>query len=287
MKHLILVSLAVLFSISAFSQHQIHKRTGEILDVKIVEIGTDDVSFVYPGNDELVIKMDQALIRKVVLEGGQEVTFTAPSDDPDYYVDQRKRALKLNFLSPLTNYYIEGLYEQSIRPGRSFEVGLGVIGVGEIPDRVSGRSINFNGNNNIRYIYDVESARGVFVRGGLKLMNQPDKMGTRGRYSHILKGGYIKPEVVLGTYSLDITTENRTTGATSKESQGEVFGAFLINLGKQWVFDDIFLIDVSGGLGYGASTFNKSVGQYPVVLADTDGLGLALKGTVSIGVLLK
>ena len=54
----------------------------------------------------------------------------------------------------------------------------------------------------------------------------------------------------------------------------------------QWIFDDIFLIDLNGGVGYGG-TSNESNGAYAMSVTHSEGLGLALRGSLSIGVLLK
>jgi len=61
-------------------------------------------------------------------------------------------------------------YEQNIKPGKSWETALGIIGLGADPQDVN--------------------PRGVYGKFAYKFMRNPDFYSTKMHYSHILKGAY-------------------------------------------------------------------------------------------------
>jgi hypothetical protein len=77
-----------------------------------------------------------------------------------------------------------------------------------------------------------------------------------------LKGSYVKPQLLLSIYNNQYTPSYYTTTPNSlfsyKQDRNIVAGAFIINLGKQIVYDNFFLIDYSFGLGYGFSNQSQS-----------------------------
>ena len=83
--------------------------------------------------------------------------------------NQSKNAIKINFLSPLFGT-TELIYERSIKPGRSWETALGIVGLG----------------NDIQEI----DPRGVYGKFAYKFMRSPDAYLQNMHYSHILKGAY-------------------------------------------------------------------------------------------------
>ena len=74
---------------------------------------------------------------------------------------------------------------------------------------------------------------------------------------------------------------------------GVTSGAFLINVGRQMIFGDIFTFDISAGIGYGGSSITNSSTnswesrtQYYSHFLPSDG-SFAATFSFSIGVLLK
>ena len=70
-------------------------------------------------------------------------------------------------------------------------------------------------------------------------MRSPDFYMSKMRYSHILKGSYVKPELAFASYGGGYVDENVTKGA------------FLITFGKQTVYTDKFLVDFFYSVGVG------------------------------------
>ena len=85
---------------------------------------------------------------------------------------------------------------------------------------------------------------------GYKFNKLPDFLFGRSRFTHIMQGAYAKPILYVGNYS-----ENRIAykgnNQTVTERRNTTFGALQVELGKQWVFSDKFLLDLYWGLGYG------------------------------------
>ena len=170
---------------------------------------------------------------------GKELTIQQEMSNPENYLDNKKNALKVDFLSPLTGNTTL-FYEHSIRPGRSLEAGLGIIGLGLDPGDIN--------------------PFGAFIRFAPKFIKSPDYYLRGMRYAHILKGTYVKPEILLGYYARDFEDwywdgyyENYRN-----ERKNVFTGAILLNVGKQWVFDNAFLLDFYFGLGYGFDNLDDS-----------------------------
>jgi len=103
-----------------------------------------------------------------------------------------------------------------------------------------------------------ESPRGVFFRIGYKMIRSPEVYFNAMHYSHILKGFYIRPDIMFSYFS---SMENRTVpypvpgGDITQHIRTDNFsGAFLINIGKQWIMDDKYSMSWFMGFGYGFAT---------------------------------
>lgn len=281
MKNLLLTLLAVIISSAGvIAQDKIYKKDKSIIECKITEIGLNEVKYKESFEDDgpiISIAVDQLI--KVELASGRVIEFKDPMTDPASYADNKKTALKLHFLSPAFEH-LTFSYERSIKPGRSFESQFGLIGVGFNTDE-------FNRSS------------GISLGAGYKFMRTPDFYSQRMKYAHILKGSYIKPEVLLSIYQNESTYDDYSspTPTLVKDKQDIVAGAFLINIGKQIVYDNFFLIDYSFGIGYGFSTQeerdyfdyygpSQRIYHYGFILGNSPN-PLVFSAKVKVGILLK
>ncbi|MEJ2005862.1 MAG: hypothetical protein P8X57_13100, partial [Cyclobacteriaceae bacterium] len=250
------------------AQDRIFTKKGETIDARVQEIGLDEVKYYEWQQDGPLLSIAVDFLLKIELMNGRVIEFKDPLTDPESYADQKKSALKLNFLSPL----FENLafsYEHSIRPGRSFETELGLIGLG------------FNTNSD-------ERSSGIHLAAGYKFIRTPDFYSRRMKYAHILKGGYVKPQILLSIYK----NKYLDYGTPIEQERNVVSGAFVINLGKQIIYDDSFVFDYSAGVGYGFESHNDPYGegyyerpnQYGFLLAND--LPLVFTFNLKIGFLL-
>jgi hypothetical protein len=243
LKPLLILCLCVFFGRFAQAQDLMYLRNvKEPVKVKVHEIGLDEIKYKPWGDTVIpVLVIPRMNVKKLVLSNGSVFEFSEnPMADATNYSEQHNNAFKFHFLSPLFDNFAFS-YERSIRPGRSYEVGVGVIGVGVD-----------NGNN----------AGGMYIRGGYKFISSPDFYVRGMRYAHILKGGYIKPELIFGGYGVDryaYTSYSSYSGYSNSSVRRQVtFGSLMVTFGKQWVFDDAFLFDMYFGLGYGFSKYSQT-----------------------------
>lgn len=263
MKPTIFITAILLFAGSLFSlqaQDRIIKRDGEVVECKILEVGSEEIKYsLAEYNFQVTFSIDNRLVDKILFENGQELVIdhaaaareSAETNSDDLFLIQNKNAVKLNFLSPISGVTTAS-YERAIKPGQSFEGSLGVIGLG------------FNNPND---------ALGLGFKAGYKFMRSPDFYLEGMRYAHILKGGYVRPELVFASYNLRDGDRNVTKFAA------------LLNIGKQWVFSDVFLVDLFFGFGYGYSNAEEFEDWPYFIAVGTDNVPLAATWGLRIGFL--
>ena len=262
MKTLATLCLVIIVSFSAFAQDKIIKKSGDIINCKVTELGAEEVKYYYDGNDKLIFGIDNALVARVEFGTGEVVEIQNNTfDDLAYYTDQSKNALKVNFLSPLFGS-TEFVYEKSIRPGRSWETALGIVGFGNDIDDID--------------------PRGVYGKFAYKFMRNPDSYMHKMHYSHILKGGYIAPEIALRYMSYDSYRYDYYHSTSNTDRDSQVTLAIMLKFGKQWVFDDAFLVDVFCGIGYGVGADDYDSLPYGFLVAPDD-FPIALTSGLRIG----
>ena len=178
------------------------------------------------------------------------------------YEDQKKRAVKMEFFSPLTGNTTLG-YESYIKDWLSWEAKVGLIGIGT----------DVNESN----------PTGVFIKGGPKFKLNPDFVTSELKGAHLLSGKYIRPEIAFSQYSESVSTDG--TG-TRSERQSFTSIAFLITYGRQYVLADLMTLDYHVGLGYGYNSSDEGRYDYGYVTSDPN-FPLAFSAGFTIGFLLK
>ncbi len=243
MKSLTLL-LLMFASIAVFSQDRVIKNSGDTLNCKVTEIGADQIKYYYSNNENLIFGIDKTLVRRIEFSTGEVIKIEANSfDNPEYYIDQNRNGIKINFLSPINSSF-EFIYEHSLKPGRSWETSLGIIGLG--------------------FDLDDYNPRGVYGKFAYKFIRKPDFYMQRMHYAHILKGAYIAPELALRYASYEPYVNDFWEPYESHQERLNDFSiAVTLKFGKQWVFDDGFIVDVFCGIGYGITS--QSGDNYDVI----------------------
>ena len=177
--------------------------------------------------------------------------------------DQKKRAIKMEFFSPLTGNTTLG-YESYIKDWLSWEVKVGVIGIGT----------DVNDSN----------PAGVFFKGGPKFKLNPDFVTSDLKGAHLLGGKYIRPEIAFSQYTESVQTFDGNISRSERESFTSI--AFLITYGRQYVLADLMTLDYHVGLGYGYNSSDE--GRYDYGFATSDpSFPLAFSAGFTVGFLLK
>lgn len=271
---------------TAQAQDVIHRKNGKTIEAKVIEVGEAEVKYkLFTQPDGVTYVMDATLVKKIVMANGAVHKFEEGGsiDNTEYYVGQKKNAYKINFIGIVFGY-TSLAYERSLKPGSSFEGRLTLIGLGKSPDA------NYYSSSTFK-----QELRGLGLTGGYKFIHKPDFSTSRQRYAHLLKGGYIRPEITLASYS-----ENRNVYSSSPPYNSSTqrvtttYGCFMLAFGKQWIFDNAFAVDFYTGIGLGAKTKDKNnsyeglfggVGNYGGnTIADN---GFSLSMGISIGLLGK
>ena len=180
-------------------------------------------------------------------------------------------------------------YERSTGVGKSFEVGLSIIGAGK------NRQLDYYyyGSNPTLTEKNMDQF-GFAVAGGYKFNKLPDFLFGKTRFTHLMQGAYVKPMLYIGNYKENVLFYKTATQSYVVDRQNVTFGALQIELGKQWVFGESFVLDLYGGFGYGVDNkelnnngnddtsaynyLNARVGKSP---------GFSLNGGLKIGFLFK
>jgi hypothetical protein len=293
-----IIAFLMLISVSAtFAQDKIYKKGGEVLKVKITEIVVDEIKYrLFDDKDGPAYTVDKDRIIKIVYQNGRVETFQSNFTDPELYADQKKAALKINFLSPLLGFTAIS-YEKNMKPGRSYEVTLGIIGLG----KTQGQNTYYDKQTQSTKSYNLGQA-GAYGSAGYKFIKLPDFTSRGAKFTHLMQGTYLKPELMFGAFSTNrvISTYVNNSGYTQRlDKKTTIFGGAIINLGKQWIFSDAFVVDIYAGLGYDInndnSTFTTNNGEsisyeyqgYHYGLASTsEGSGVGVTAGLKIGFML-
>ena len=261
MKNLV-IFLLLLLSINAISQDKLIKKNSEIINCKVTEIAADEVKYYYTDNPKLIFGIDKALVEKIEFSTGEVIEIENNTfRNPEYYANQSKQALKINFLSPLMGS-TEIIYERSIKPSKSWETALGIVGLG----------------NDIQDI----NPRGIYGKFAYKFMRDPDFYMNRMHYSHILKGAYFAPEIAVRYMSFDNHYYYYYDNNSSEDREDLFTLALMLKFGKQWVFDDAFLLDIYAGVGYGFGTNEYEGMPYGFIVAP-DEFPIAFSSGIRVG----
>ncbi len=288
------LSIIFLSFCAAKAQDIIHRKNGKTIAAKIVEINPDDVKYkMFDQQNGATFTIDINLVKKIVFEDGTVHNFTKEEvstiDNPELYSDQKRTAYKISFLEPLFGH-TSFILERNLKPGKSVEGRLNIIGLGRT-------------DNNSNYTYNNTTIKpkpfGLGLTVGYKFYHKPDYYSSRQRYAHLLKGGYIRPEINLTSYAENKVSYsyNGTTSTVVSKRVTTTFGVAMLTFGKQWILDDAFAIDFFAGVGIGVisrgkistgngtfseTNFNSS--NYGHVIADN---GLAMNIGFNIGFLGK
>lgn len=247
MKKITLLALLALFSINLMAQDLIVRKNPKAeIKCKIIEIGEDLVYYSAKlGGEDRRFSIDKNNIEYIKFENGEVLSMEDAMFGKNNYQDNTNNGIKFNFLSPLIGY-TEFDYERSVKPGQSWEAGLGIIGLG------------LNNEND---------AVGVFVSGGYRFYRSPDYYFRKMKYAHLLKGSYVMPKIKLAMCNVDMQYPNYQYDYygypyETTKSKNIATLEILITGGKQWVYANRFLIDLNFGLGYSFSNIDEEDMDY-------------------------
>ncbi len=241
--------LFLLLSVAAGAQDKIYVKTQKQPIVGIItEVNSSEIKYHLVDRPLPILTVDRQDIIRIEFESGQKLQIADPSKDFNLYYDQHLWNAKVSLFSPL-NGHTQLFLENVVKPGRSCEFELNIIGLGVDPDILGGYN---NPNTNTPYTY---GARGVGIGYGMRFIRMPDYMGTATRLRHLMQGSYIKPSFSTSVYTRNFVTDApaMTTGGAYVVERKPIFSALAaVSFGRQWILDNIISIDayLMFGMGY-------------------------------------
>ncbi len=198
-----------------------------------------------------------ALILIIVESKAQRLDYI-PEDE------MKTKVIKFEFFSPLTGNTTFG-YETFLKNYTSLEFKVGLIGAGAQ-----------------NYSTDKKEG-GVFFSVGPKFKLKP-AYAVDGMYStHVLRGGYIRPELTVGTFNVE---RGELDYNGNPYDDNATFVTFTINYGHQYILGESFTLDWYFGLGYGYATEDELGYYYKNTIAPSE-IPVAFNAGFTLGVLLK
>ena len=262
MKQLLLLFLfSVVFGSATLSaQDKIYLKEGAIIICHVTDIDKSYIHYEQPdANPDARMSIARDKVIKIVYESGDELIINKQQgdgevarmnynqiSDPGTDVDMNKNmAIKMAFFSPLSGSLNFG-FEYSLGETKSIDVGLGIIGVGGSFNPIN--LVFFIPNQNID---GFDNPFGTFLQVGYKFIRDPYDY----KVPSLLKGSYFRPTISYTYIASDtkLYYDNPKPGQdlyTITRTNTNVF-AFMVYIGKQWVLQDVFLLDLNFGMGYG------------------------------------
>lgn len=238
-KVLLTITIFSLSALSLFAQDRIIKLDRSEINCKVSEIGITEIKYKKDPDGPIYITKKNE-VYKIIFENGTEEILK--QNDMAVVTNESarryKRAITTRPFSLMTGYVCFG-YQVALSQTRAFVSELGVIGPKVGP---AGQ-------------YDDS---GVYFRAGYRLKRTPEIILPGMEWGYNLGGFYIQPEIAVSIFNSKPTT-SYSGGSVEKDVTS---AAFIINIGRQMIFGDIFTFDIGAGLGYGSSNANNYSNNY-------------------------
>lgn len=233
-----LLSLVFIFCTAStiLAQDIITQNDGQKSEVKITELSDDYVKFYHIGDPSKVeIKMNRSLIKEIEFEYGRKEETVQPGLNESYFVNDHKNNIKLNFTA-IANESTILTYERGIDPSSSWEGSIKLHGVGV--EQVENRD---------KSGFGIEGA--YKVKFG-KLFGKNDY-----RPKHLLAGFSLKPTLGFSTVKEEIPVWLNGTQYKATRKYNYIHGG--IDIGKQWILNNILSLEPYLGLNYYGGSDNR------------------------------
>ncbi len=247
----LLALLMGFLQMQARAQDSLFYANGNVVLGQVEEIGLDLIRYRTgsEGNAVLIV-VDKHELSRIRLRGGQEYVFsTAVGEEglsPAFLT--RKHVLALDVISPALNH-ITVQYQQALGKRVGLAVKAGYIGPWEL-DRSD----------------DVYNSRGGLLTAGVTFtLPYATKRIPSVRDTHPLAGWYLRPEIVLSTWSRRWYSYNYIYEPVERKYYYTSAG-LMLTIGRQVLLGERFTFDMSAGFGYGTQWQNGKVmdgGEYP------------------------
>jgi len=242
MMHRYVLALASLSSLSATAQDSLFHINGSVMVGTVEEIGVSTVRYrAQSGDHAVLVTVERSELARVKLASGQDFEWVRLSlDAKGRAMVGTKNHIAFDVMAPALNHVTIG-YQRVIDQHVSLSVKAGYIG---LYDR--GR----NGS-----IYQVHN--GGLLKLGLNLrLPNGNKRGATLQQLHPLMGWYVRPEIVVSLWRQDHYLYDPYWYTSQTSSANYMSGAFLFNVGGQWLLSNRITFGLYGAAGYGFQFVN-------------------------------
>jgi hypothetical protein len=242
----LLFAFCLLGCISMHAQDYIILKDDTKIKCIVTEVGEDQVKYKPWGSaTERIIAIDRSIVRKIKYEGGDPDIQNKDAIETNYFWDDTRHAIKLGFSGLLGN----GLtlaYEKAIDPRSSLEF------VGRVQ------------NIGMRQKSRITTTGGFGLGLGYRLQ-LTSSTRKAAKQSHILYGWYVKPEL----FFMNVTARELYIFSGISDDYNINFSklGLMLNLGKEIVLNNRFVLEFFGGFGL-AATLSKSTSSNQTVCID-------------------
>ena len=251
MKQILCLLLCACSAALASAQDKIYTRLQKTpIECEVTEVSVNEIKYKPVGHPIPIVTMDKQDVIKIVYQSGEVFMINNPLKDFAMYGEQHKWNAKIDLLSPLLGY-TGLLLEHSVKPGRSVEYNLNVIGLGK------NQYLATNTDPLTGYPKDYfMNARGAGVGIGMKFLRLPDYVNGQIRLRHILQGSYIKPAIAANVYQRDFAGSVYDPIAGFSRTKIVTSTCYAINpnitFGRQWIFDNTISMEFYTTIGFSA-----------------------------------
>ncbi len=242
MMHRYVLALASLSSLCATAQDSLFHINGTVMVGTVEEIGVSNVRYrAQSGDHAVLVTVERSELARVKLASGQNFEWVRLSlDAKGRAIAATRNHIAIDVLAPALNHATFG-YQRVIDQYVSLSVKAGYIGLYE-RDR-----------HNSAY----KAKRGGLIKIGLnlRLPNSFKRMTTL-QQLHPLMGWYVRPEIVVSAWQQESYYYNPFGYSYHAYTANYLSGAFLFNVGGQWLLSNRLSFGIYGGAGYGFQLFD-------------------------------
>jgi hypothetical protein len=242
MKSLLLAFSLILTSAVAFAQDKIYTTTQKApIEGEVVEVALNEIRYKPTGRPNPIISVDKQDVVKIVYANGEVFMINNPLKDFGVYTGQHKWNAKIDLLSPVLGY-TNLFLEHSLKPGRSVEYQLNLIGLGKDQKLYT----DYGGSTANQPTFQ---AKGAGLGIGLKFLRLPDYVNGQVRLRHILQGSYIKPNISFSYYTRNFLGRDSFYNQTTERKP-----VFAVNpnitFGRQFILDNAVSLEIYASVGF-------------------------------------
>jgi hypothetical protein len=209
-------------------------KSNEFIVCKIIKITDTDIEYKKDKEaDAIVYVIAKTKVRQIRYSNGKR-EFILPDEmdmNKEAQIIDKRNCIKVQFFSPFYGH-LSFTYEMSYKMGTNFETTVGLIN----------NTLMKSGTSDQSHL-----TQGATLIFGPKFILGESFYIKGMKYSHPLKGRYIKPEIILTSFTVkDLKSYYQTQTSDLRVN----CASLMLTYGNQWILGNIFTFGFNVGVGY-------------------------------------